>query len=402
MSVPTHPFKAISLFSGCGGDTLGLERAGFKVVAFNEFNKAACQSHVTNFQQSTILAEPKSGATDITKVPDEVFQPYKGQIQIVFAGFPCQGFSKAGKKNATDPRNQMFRQFVRVAKVTQPNFVIGENVSGLLSMKSGPKEDDPLVLEIIRKAFDEIGYSLDYRVLEATDFGVPQQRKRLLIVGWRREVVSQFNPESFWASVSSWGAAQTMPKLKDFVKPSLHGALELSSQATPPNFDTVAIPVGSDEVPTGEPHPYVRLKANAIDQEYQGKTYDRLLSCGKRDSPIHSEIVDLKKPSKTIICTYDHQPRLLVGLKRADGKAFVRCFTPDELKQIQGFPADFVLCGNQKEQIVQAGNAVPPALVEAVATTLKGHLVPASLPATSSSPASVQMKAVKLKKKLAK
>lgn len=390
MSAPTQTLKAISLFSGCGGDTLGLENAGFKVVAFNEFNKAACMSHVANFPDSVILTEPKSGASDITKIPDEVFQPYKGQVQVIFAGFPCQGFSKAGKKNATDPRNQMFRQFVRVAKITQPNFVIGENVSGLLSMKSGPKEDDPLMLEIIRKAFDEIGYSLTYQVLEATDFGVPQQRKRLLIVGWRRDAVSEFNPESFWASVTAWGAARAKPKMADFVKGSLVDALELSTQATPLNFDTVAIPVEGEV--TGEPHPYVKLKANAIDEEYQGKTYDRLLSCGKRDSPIHSEIVDLKKPSKTIICTYDHQPRLLVGMKRSDGKAFVRCFTPDELKQIQGFPADFVLCGNQKERIVQAGNAVPPALVTAVATTLKGLLPLPSLPVP------VQMKPVKLKK----
>jgi DNA (cytosine-5)-methyltransferase 1 len=393
MTTTAHTLNAISLFSGCGGDTLGLERAGFKVVAFNEFNKAAAMSHVANFPHSAILVEPKSGASDITKVPDEVFQPYKGQINLVFAGFPCQGFSKAGKKSAADPRNQMFRQFVRVVKVTEPTFIIGENVSGLLSMKSGPKDDDPLVLEIIRKAFDEIGYSITYKVLDATDFGVPQQRKRLLIIGWRRDVISEFAPESVWASISSWGAAQTLPKLSSFVKGSLSNAFELTANATPLNIDTVAIPVEGDV--SGEPHPYVKLKANAIDQTYNEKTYDRLLSCGKRDSPIHSEIVDLNKPSKTIICTYDHQPRLLVGMKRADGKAFVRCFTPDELKQIQGFPADFILCGNQKEKIVQAGNAVPPNLVTAVATTLKGLLVPTALPAL---PASVQPEKMKVKK----
>jgi DNA (cytosine-5)-methyltransferase 1 len=369
MTTTAQPLKAISLFSGCGGDTLGLERAGFKVVAFNEFNKAAAMSHVANFPHSAILVEPKSGASDITKVPDEVFQPYKGQINLVFAGFPCQGFSKAGKKSAADPRNQMFRQFVRVVKVTEPTFIIGENVSGLLSMKSGPKEDDPLVLEIIRKAFDEIGYSITYKVLDATDFGVPQQRKRLLIIGWRREVISEFAPESVWASISSWGAAQTLPKLSSFVKGSLSNAFELSANATPLNIDTVAIPVEGDI--SGEPHPYVKLKANAIDQTYNEKTYDRLLSCGKRDSPIHSEIVDLNKPSKTIICTYDHQPRLLVGMKRADGKAFVRCFTPDELKQIQGFPATFVVTGNKKEKITQIGNAVPPPMIYSVAAVLK-------------------------------
>ncbi len=90
--------NAISLFSGCGGDTLGLTRAGFHVAAFNEFNKAAIQSHEANFPNSVLLKDPTSNATDITKVPDSVFEPYKGTTKIVFAGFPCQGFSKAGKK----------------------------------------------------------------------------------------------------------------------------------------------------------------------------------------------------------------------------------------------------------------------------------------------------------------
>lgn len=357
---------ALSLFSGCGGDTLGLERAGFKVVAFNEFKKAASDSHLANFPESASLQGPK-GVTDITKVPDAAFEPYKGKIHVVFAGFPCQGFSKAGKKNAADPRNQMYNQFVRVVRITEPPFLIGENVTGLLSMKSGPRTEDPLVIELIRKAFDEIGYSLSYQALEATDFGVPQSRKRLLIVGWRRSVISTFDPASFWASVSAWGAERRQPKLRDFVTTSMEGALQLSSRAIPPHFATVALPVSEDAVPTGEPHPYVVLKASAIDAEYQGKTYDRLLSCGKRDSPIHTEIVDLDKPSKTIICTYDHQPRLLVGLRKPSGDSFVRCLLPSELKQIQGFPSDYQVLGSAKDQVVQIGNAVPPALVEAVA-----------------------------------
>jgi hypothetical protein len=80
----------------------------------------------------------------------------------------------------------------------------------------------------------------------------------------------------------------------------------------------------------------------------------------------------LDAPSKTIICTYDHQPRLLVGLRKPDGTAYARCLLPDELKQIQGFPADFKVLGNKKEQIVQIGNAVPPPLIHSVASVLRG------------------------------
>lgn len=347
------PFTAVSLFSGCGGDTLGLERAGGKVVAFSEINKAAIQTHLANFPESVLLCDPTSKSSDITKIPDEVFAQYKG-TDVIFAGFPCQGVSNAGKKKATDPRNQMFRQFVRATKAIEPKFIIGENVTGLLTMKSGLAEMDPLLFDLIRTEFKKIGYDLTHMQIEATQMGVPQKRKRILIVGWKTG--SAFNPESFWASVSSWGAQQTMPKMRSFVQPSLAEAHPLVGDTIPTGFADYALE-GVGEV-SGAPHPFVVLKAG-----------QKLLSCSKRVSPVHSEIVDLDKPSKTIICTYDHQPRLLVGLKRGT-ENFVRVLFPDELKRIQGFPAEFILCGNKKEQVVQVGNAVPPALVEAVARGL--------------------------------
>jgi len=360
----TRP-KAISLFSGCGGDTLGLENAGFNVVAFSEFKTAAINTHLANFSNSTLLKDPK-GSADLTKIPDEVFEAYK-DISVVFSGFPCQGFSSAGKRKPSDTRNQMFRQFVRVVKITKPPHFIGENVSGLLTMKSGPNPEDPLMLEIIRQAFSEIGYSLSYKVLEASDYGVPQSRKRLLIVGWKSSTT--FNADSFWTSVATWGQQKPLSKLSSFVQKSLEGAIHLEAKAIPPNFENFALQIPQSLQLSGTPHPYLTLKATTFDETYMEKTYDRLLSCGKRDSPIHSEILNLNNPSKTIICTYDHQPRLLVGLK-STGDSYARTLFPDELKQIQGFPASFKLTGTTKEQIVQVGNAVPPALVEAIGRQL--------------------------------
>jgi DNA (cytosine-5)-methyltransferase 1 len=350
--------KALSLFSGAGGDTLGLERAGFKVIAFNEFNKAAVQTHLANFPESELI-QTAEGVTDISKVPNEVFQKYSGKVDLVFAGFPCQGFSHAGKKKSNDPRNQMFQQFARVVETVRPRFAIGENVPGLRTMRSGPNEDDPMMLDLILQRFKTAGYEFTYQVLEATDFGVPQKRKRILLVGWDTRQVSSFNTASFWASVAAEGAKQPLPKMSSFVTASLENAYVLKEDEIPEGFDSVALPTHSSAKPSGKPHPFIVLKAG-----------EKLLSCTKRDSPVHSEVVDLTKPCKTIICTYDHQPRLLVGLKNKNG-SYVRCLLPNELKQIQGFPADFKLCGSEKEQIVQVGNAVPPAFVAAVAGVLK-------------------------------
>ena len=93
------------------------------------------------------------------------------------------------------------------------------------------------------------------------------------------------------------------------------------------------------------------------------------LSFGKRDSSIHGEIIDIRNPSKTIICTYARQPRLFVPQKNKKGY-FLRCLLPDELKQIQGFPKEYQINGNNNDKIIQIGNAVPPPLIELVINSL--------------------------------
>jgi DNA (cytosine-5)-methyltransferase 1 len=359
----SQSLQAISLFSGCGGDTLGLEQAGFKVVAFNEFKKFAIDTHVANFPESVLLKDGVN--SDITKVPDTAFAVYKGKVQIVFAGFPCQGFSRAGKKDAADPRNQMFRQFLRVAKAVRPQFVIGENVTGIQTMKTGPNETDPYVLDVICNEFREAGYQMYYQQVEATDFGVPQKRKRVILVGWDtwRTNAKPIVPETFWASVSAHGQRLPRTTLATFVSNSMEGAHLIPEAFVPDDFSDFALRVNEETEPTGTPHPYVVLKSN-----------QDLLSCSKRVSPIHSEIVDVNRPCKTIICTYDHQPRLLVGLRKPSGVAYCRTLLPDELKQIQGFPANFILTGSKKDQVTQVGNAVPPAIIQSVASVLKSLL----------------------------
>lgn len=412
---------AISLFSGCGGDTLGLERAGYKVIAFSEFMPCAIASHNANFPDSVHLVgglvtkspsgddsgavKPAAGGagapvkpkakgrkaaadpTSIVNIEDSVFAAYRDKVDVIFAGFPCQGFSKAGKKDAADPRNQMFRHFVRAAAAIQPRFIIGENVVGLTSMRSGPAETDPLMLDLIRAAFREAGYELTHKILEATNFGVPQKRKRIVLVGWRVSAVGAFDADAFWAAVTAAGAKRTMPTMRSFVTPSLEGAMLLPPAVIPEDFAEYALPIPEAAEPMttsiGEPHPYLALKVGA-----------GLLSCSKRVSPIHSEIVDLDAPSKTIICTYDHQPRLYVGLRKPSGAAYARCLLPDELKQIQGFPADYIVEGNWKDKVVQIGNAVPPPMIECVAGALTASL-PSAL--TASLPVAPKARRAKIK-----
>jgi DNA (cytosine-5)-methyltransferase 1 len=372
--------KAISLFSGAGGDTLGLERAGYTVVAYSENNQHAIATHQAAFPHSILLKDPVTGSTDIRKIPDEVFATYTGQIQVLFAGFPCQGFSHAGKKRADDPRNELVHEFARVARIVKPAWIIGENVRGLLSRLGRDPADPPTapnkpVIDILRRVFADAGYNISYHVIDATEVGVPQLRKRLIIVGLRS---TQFYPHIDWpARVPS----EPVPTVRSFLETHLNGATSLNVHCADP--DRFLIPT-TVTVATGTPHPNLQRLATGLRnrsskekaEDPQNTTVsviepDGLISFGRRKSGYHGEVVDPDGPSKTIICTYNLCPRLFVGLRDPTGHSWVRCLSVRELAQIQGFPADYPWQGDEKAQIIQIGNAVPPPLATKIGLALQ-------------------------------
>ena len=332
--------KAISLFSGCGGDTLGMKMTGIDVVGYSELKHRFCETHDGNFPNSKLIGK------DITKIPDEEFSKLEGTIDVIFAGFPCQTFSHGGKKKGTDdPRGQMYLQFSRAMRLVKPKYIIGENVAGLERRMSG----DDKIIDIIVSEFKKSGYSCSYKVYRSDDFGVPQKRTRLFIVGQRGDV----------APVLPEPPKVNPGNLTRIIQFTMLGALKVDAglfSDIPPECILTDMSNNEDE---NNPHPYI----------IRQRERDLGFSFGKRASPYHCEIVDIRNPSKTIICTYDHQPRLLVPLMNAKG-CFLRAMTPDELKQIQGFPSDYILRGSTKEQIIQVGNAVPPQMVHWICKAL--------------------------------
>lgn len=377
---PVVAKNAISLFSGAGGDSLGLKHAGYNVVAFSEFKKPAINTHLQEFPGCRLLTCPESNSADITKIPDEVFEYYAGKLDLIFAGFSCQGFSNAGKKKMDDPRNEMVYEFARATRIIKPQYIIGENVPGLLSRKGKDPETGKIrpVIDIIRDLFSRNGYNITYKVLKATDFGVPQERKRLIIVGTQESLGYPHMP---WDKL----VAPTNPgftSIRQFLETHLDGAVEFKEENIPDGLSThYWIHTDAKEV-TGKPHPNLLRLVNGIrnksskEKEKDGDdsplTIDGgLISFGVRKSAYHGQILDPDLPCKTIICTYGTCPRLFVGLHNPDeGLFWVRCLSIKELAQIQGFPAEYQWQGNEKEIITQIGNAVPPALCEAVVRSL--------------------------------
>jgi DNA (cytosine-5)-methyltransferase 1 len=372
--------KAISLFSGAGGDTLGLKRAGYDVIAFSEFKKPAIATHLAEFPNSVLLNHPESGLNDITQIPDSVFLKYVDQVDLVFSGFPCQGFSNAGKKKVDDPRNELVNEFARVVRLVRPKWIIGENVSGLLSRTGKDPYTGKIrpVIKIIQDIFSRIGYNITYKVLKATEFGVPQERKRLIIVGCKAD---QGFPHMSWESLKS----PTYPKynsIRPFLERHLNDAMEFDEKNIPEDLsDHYWIETDEKDV-SGKPHPnLVRLVHSIRNKSSKEKKESDdtssiiveggLISFGVRKSSYHGQVLDPDLPSKTIICTYGVCPRLFVGLYNPRIKKYwIRCLSIKELGQIQGFPMEYKWQGKEKEIITQIGNAVPPSLCESVVSSL--------------------------------
>lgn len=176
-------FRVVSLFSGAGGMDLGFEKAGFDIVWANDFFKEAVESYKKNVSKNVVYGDITK--IDSSEIPDN--------IDLVIGGFPCQGFSVANtKRSMKDERNFLYKEMLRIIKDKNPKFFVAENVKGLLSMEKGK------VFEMIKKDFESLGYKVDAKLLNAAEYGVPQARERLVIIGNRLGIENPFPTPTHW------------------------------------------------------------------------------------------------------------------------------------------------------------------------------------------------------------
>lgn len=195
MSKDKKKFRVISLFSGAGGMDLGFINAGFDIVWANDFFKEAVESYKKNVDDRIVYG-------DITKIASSEMPD---DIDLVIGGFPCQGFSIANtKRSMKDERNFLYREMLRVINDKKPKFFVAENVKGILSMKKGK------VFEMIKKDFKKLGYSVDARLLNAAEYGVPQARERVVIIGNRIGVKNPYPKPTHWVDSKKYESKENL------------------------------------------------------------------------------------------------------------------------------------------------------------------------------------------------
>lgn len=192
-------FTAVSLFCGAGGLDMGFDRAGFRTIWANDFDADACKTH-QNWSKADVVCG------DISKV-DYSTIPVS---DVMLGGFPCQGFSLSGPRKIDDSRNVLYKHYVKLVRQNKPMVFIGENVKGLLTMGGGQ------IIDAIVADFAECGYDVFYRLINAKNFGVPQDRERVIIIGFRKDLgVKNFElPETNGKTMTLRETIGNMPTAK--------------------------------------------------------------------------------------------------------------------------------------------------------------------------------------------
>jgi len=299
-------FTAIDLFCGCGGVSCGFIRAGIEVIAGIDIWNVAIDSYKSNFNHAAICADLKLLS------PEEFAKRYiNKEIDIITASPPCQGFSISGKRNEEDDRNFLFYEYFKYIDYFNPKLIMMENVIGILSMKNnkGEKIIDLMMFHLEKK------YNCILCKLYASDFEVPQNRRRVILFGIRKDL-------------------NKMP-----IEP--HKILKINER----------IPVRKILLLENEVDNKYYLSQRAINGIKHKK--EKSLKSGKG---FGAQFLKLDSPSYTIPARYwkDGYDALV---KYDENK--IRRLTILELKRIQTFDDNFILSGSNKDKIIQIGNAVP-------------------------------------------
>lgn len=387
--------KVLDTFAGAGGFSLGFELAGCEIVGGIEMDSWASETFAHNHRDALVITR------DIQLISeDELCDAFtKRHPDILLGGPPCQGFSIC-RKNAgdpTDPRNSLFIEFLRVAKTLQPEYVIMENVPNIESARTHAGE---LVLGIVKRELRTLGYHVEHRVLEATDFGVPQIRKRLFVIASANKLDNVF--PTMTHSVRSGeddlfgGALKRCPTLWEAISdlPALDAGegSEVQDYARAPRNDYQRrLRHGSDKLWN---HTAMRHSKRMIERFAS-------MTCGQSVSDVPEHLRPLKRNGNGRLSgkVYDqnnrrmHPDRPCHTIPASFYANFVhpyqhRNFTPREGARLQSFPDWFVFKGkptvvshkllaregrNDEKHLCQynqIGNAVPPLLARAIAENL--------------------------------
>lgn len=326
--------RLISLFSGAGGLDKGFHNAGFQTVVANEFDPKICPTFRANFPEVNLIEG------DIRDIPSNAFPEH---VTGIIGGPPCQSWSEAGSlKGIEDARGQLFYEYIRILRDTQPLFFVAENVSGMLAKRHSDAVNG------FMKLFDEAGYDVNLKMLNANDFDVPEDRDRVFYIGFRKDL----NIHDFLYPTP----------LKH--KPTLREAIwDLQDTAIPAkeknhtNGDACKVP--NNEYFIGAFSPIFMSRNRVRSWDEPGFT----VQASGRQCQLHPQAPKMEKLEKNL-------QRFVPGKEHLYRRMTVR-----EVARVQTFPDDYLfLYDDLNTGYKMIGNAVPVNLAYHVAMSIRAAL----------------------------
>lgn len=395
-------YTFIDLFAGCGGLSEGFYRQGFKALAHVEIDHWACETLRTRMKFYGYKDYDKEVIEhDITSddILERIDNAVKGRtVDIIIGGPPCQAYSTAGrvrdgKRMASDPRNYLFESYVKILEYYSPKFFVFENVTGLLSARVKNAPIFPKVLKALGNKYKVIG-DPEVLVHNTADYGVPQLRKRVIIIGVRKDIDK--SAEELYESVikTHWNPETPSNEKKGKkrfvdVRQAI-GDLPFVEPGHDASTEDFNYPCDNEFLKRiGKPgkHPlmdHIARNHNDLDRERFQVMIHNHWSFGqlRREMPQyeheHARVFD----NSYVVQWWDLPSKTILAHIHKDGFQFIhpdeeqrRTFTVREAARIQSFPDDFEFKGSRGEKYKQIGNAVPPLFAEALAKSIKKNLI---------------------------
>ncbi|OGO82661.1 MAG: hypothetical protein A2Y18_00890 [Clostridiales bacterium GWD2_32_19] len=355
-------YNIIDFFSGAGGLGFGFKKTGdFNIALATDFWDTAIETYKENNPKTKTLV------ADMFELESAKIKELTGldEFDLFIGGPPCQGFSTVGKRDSSDRRNTLFKEYLRIVGDLKPKIVVMENVKGILSMDSGS------VRKSIINEFNSKGYRLEYKILNTSDFGVPQERERVIFIAVRKDLdIPIIFPEptiiDMKNKITLKDAISDLPKLDSNQHKQAYEVKPLNDyqklmRANSTNLNNHQYGGVSDKLAKMMTYIPEGLSAWEVDipEDYKpvsgyGNTYARL---------------DYNKPGMTITRNF-----ACISSSRCIHPEQNRGLSAREAARIQSFPDQYSFCGNKTDISIQIGNAVSPILAEAIADSIKKML----------------------------
>ncbi len=343
--------KIIDLFCGCGGLSLGFEMAGFESVLAIDLWKDAIVTYNHNRKEKVGMC------SDVKDLSDEYLKSLNanGEIIGVIGGPPCQGYSTVGTRDINDPRNHLYLQYCRVVEQVKPTFFVLENVKGLTTLCNGMFRDD------IYNRFSKLGYTVSYKIINASHYGVPQKRERVFFVGIKN-IEFKFPTGDDSKIITCKEALSDLPRLTEENGVDLH-----HKYVSEPQTPYQALMRKNSDI--------IRNHQLTMHTE-QTKRIIAMIPDGGKIKDLPREYWDVRKYNKAFERMSSIRPSNTVdtGHRNYFHYSENRIPTARENARLQSFPDNFEFIGTRTSQYKQIGNAVPPLMAYAIAKAIKEQI----------------------------